>query len=349
MDALHDFLRSDTQLSSLPEHLRYKPFTVPNPCPAVEPRYLQPRKPAPTPPPLTFRPETNSGATSRVQPRYLTPRAHTPPPKQLPQYHEQPEYDYHKRVAKAAGFGAAAPRLLDPMGRLAVKDGDLSPRDRVQQQREENKRLLSWRANAINGPSRTFDEIRLRNQSLVAAFEQAMLNKKNKTPSVVGDYCRHGTPVKHHTTSEQYVSKRKKNFDPKWVAGGGSGGGRWVRGGDKGPINRSTARSESRVREYRAQSADRKVSRANVPRVAKLAPSYSLQRWESEMSAAVADSPSSAANGHASPAPTRPGTNGGAKTPNDHVEVLQGPVTVSVPRGAVIRIGSAAASATPPR
>jgi len=338
MDGTHDYMRSDTQLSTLPDYLRYRPYTVPNPCPNVSARYLDSKKGAASPPPPTFQPTTQFGPQPvkwRTSPRYLQPRARTPEPKATQQYTEAPEYEYHRRVSRAAGFSNVQARLLDHTHKPA-KDGELSPRELVQQDRENNRRLTGWRSNPINGPSLTFDEIRNRNQQLRAAFEAAMSNKKNRTPSVVGDYCRHGTPITHHTTSEQYVSQRKKDFAPRWSAPGGSGGGRWSRG-SKGPINRSTARTDTRVREYRARSQDRIVPRSHVPRVATLSPSYSLQRWESNE---ATDDGSLPEPSPAPRAPTGAGDSGDSPPNHDGVETIEGPVTVSVPRGAVVRINS---------
>lgn len=348
-----ELVRSDSVHTTLPDYLRYKPYTVPHPCPGVEPRYLDPRKPKTAVPAPTFQPVTSFGPSPvrwNTPPRYLQARARTPEARPPPKYTELKEYEYHQRVARAAGFSNVNSRLLDPPSR--TRQEDLSPRDRVQQQREENKRLTNWRSNPINGPSLTFDEIRQRNQHLKASFEAALAAKKNKTPSVVGDYCRHGTPVKHHTMSPEYVSKRKKDFEPRWTAAGGSGGGQWNRG-SKGPVNRSTARSEHRVREYRTQSSERRVARRHVPRVATLAPSYSLQQWEASHGADGEGGDEAALdfdpNSSLSPAPAvgrdkhhqggedraQSGTNGGA------VEVIEGPVTVSVPRGAVVRVATA--------
>eukprot|EP00672_Neobodo_designis_P024738 CAMPEP_0174840792 /NCGR_PEP_ID=MMETSP1114-20130205/8902_1 /TAXON_ID=312471 /ORGANISM="Neobodo designis, Strain CCAP 1951/1" /LENGTH=339 /DNA_ID=CAMNT_0016074959 /DNA_START=29 /DNA_END=1048 /DNA_ORIENTATION=+ len=334
MDQPHDFMRSDTQLTTLPEYLRYREYTVPNPCPNVTARYKEGRKAAPAPPVPTFQPVTQFGAQPvkwRTPPRYLQPRARTPEPRTMQQYTESAEYEYHRRVSRAAGFGSAQSRLLDAR---QARDGELSPRDRVQQNRESNKRLTGWRSNPINGPSLTFDEIRNRNQQLRASFEAAMANKKNRAPSVVGDYLRHGTVINHHTMSEHYVSQRKKDFAPRWSAPGGSGGGRWSRG-TKGPINRSTARTDVRVREYRARSQDRVVPKQHVPRVATLAPSFSLQRWEEQEAAGATDAGVSSE----SPAPRTPV--GAPDNSNaERAELIEGPVTVSVPRGAVVRINS---------
>jgi hypothetical protein len=362
---LVNFHRTETRFSELPEHLRYHPLTVPNPCPAVLPRYLLPRAPSPKPAKPSFQPQTTFGPAPpkpQAGPRYLQPRAQTPEPRKPTKYLELPEYQYHLRVATAAGFGHAASKLLEWHNK--PNNPEESPRARVAQHRESNKRISSWRGVATNAPSRTFDEVRQRNQHLAAIFEQAiaMKQQKNKTPSVVSDYCRHGTPIRHHTMGPYYVSKRKKDFDPKWTSGGGAGGGRWYKSADKGPTNKSLVRCESRVKELRSSSKERIVSRAHVPRVAMLAPSYSLQRWESSLGDDMTNSEpvtrqDSGALGAPSPAPRFPAADIGRRESSASmgrsnvvdaspgVEIIEGPVTVSVPKGAIVRISSSAPQA----
>ena len=335
-----DYVRSDSAYTELPEYLRYKPYFVPNPCPGVGPRYLSPRK-APTPVPApTFQPTitfNQSPVKWKANPRYLNERAKTPPPRPIEQYTETKDYEYHLKISKQIGFGGVQPRLLNQ----PTKNANVAnPREEINRARAANSRVLNWRANATNAPSLTFDEIRSRNAHLTAAFELALSKRTLKGTSVVGDSLRHGTPIKHHTTSEHYVSKRKKDFEKVWSAAGGQGGGRWTRS-EKKPTNRS----EVRVKEYRAKSQERKVPRNTVPRVATLAPSYSLQRWESEMYEAEAStSPTSHAlpSPNRSPAPRHPAARTDSRLSaipsNTAVEVIEGPVTVSVPRGAVVRV-----------
>lgn len=318
-----------SEFSELPEHLRYRPYKVPNLSRGVSARYLNPRSDKPLVNKPTFQPDLlDNGKTWRAPPRYLEARARTPEPRRAPTYQETNEYQTHQRVARATGFGNAAARHLEHKH----QEGP-SAREKVSEHRDATRRIWQWRGVATNAPSLTFDEIRRRNRNLSGSYENAR-PKANRTPSVIEEYCRHGTPIKHHTMSEGYISQPRRRFDPRWVQPGGCGGGKWQPKAN-GPINRSTARSEMRVREFRSASKERTVGRRHVPRVATLSPAYSLTEYELHHESTTT-SAATPASSDATPARAAGGTP--ADEPAHGVEVLEGPLTVSVPRGAVVRI-----------
>ena len=336
-----DQLRGDAQHTALPDHLRYKPMQVPNPYRGVTPRYLEPRKKDSTRPAPKFEAEQfpRIGGWSRTTSRHLEPRAQTPPPAKVVPYEETPEYLYHKDIEKVVGFSGVRSRHLE----YSVPEEGHTRKDDAQAFRHQHSRELQWRGIAINAPSRTFEEIRRRNTHLVENSPD-YVPKKNKTPSVVEEYIRLGSPIRHHTTDKSYITPRVKYHMPKWAPAGGVGGGRANPIG-KSPVNRSTQRSDVRVREVRAQSAERTVSRNHVPRVATLSPSYSLVRWESERRGASERSRSPTAR-PASPSVEPPArgsavARGGAPVAAHADAALhEGPVTVAVPRGAYVRVVS---------
>lgn len=349
----------DGSYTEVPEHLQYKPYTVPPQYTGTSPRYLDERKKG-TPQRYEVKPfEAKKGIWAGVSSRHLEPLHPRRQPEKPLQYNEKREFREHKEYLKIAHWDGVEARYLE------FKEPPISPRQQIQIQKERDRRLLGWRSNPVGGLSLTFDEIRKRTKRLLGGKPDHLeVKPKRRTPSVIRQYIRFGTPPKHYTTSERYLeeSKRARSAPRErlWTPGGGCGGGKWQRK-PTSPRSASIHRENDYISDFRATQNERVVKRNFVPRVAKLSPSASLARWESDVKATATESesdnstivvgspaypdPKRAVSSHSvpSPAPTAPPGSSNHHTSHTHHgegTILVGPVTVAVPPGAVVRLSS---------
>jgi hypothetical protein len=267
-----------SNLTVLPEHLVYREPQIKNLYANVQPRYLNARS---DPLPQKFEPPKipQNPKFQNVQPRLLNPRAESP----RPQAFERPksEKEYFERVAKIAGFGSARHRYLDHFDNPTPEPD--SPRAKVRAQKEATQLELGWR-DPPRTSHRAFDEYRDKNKRLM----QMMARPSTvRGMSPVSEYVRSGTPVKHYTMTDHYISPKREYGQryPIWKGGCGAGGGTWRRR-ENSPIRPQTVREENFLKSFNEKVHSFRVPRGNVPRVALLADTptveYIVEGYEPE-------------------------------------------------------------------
>lgn len=299
--------RWDLSISEIPEHLRYREVQVPNTFYHVTSRYTKERSATPPPPKPEYMPRGRIPVNpqfSRVAPRLLEPRSATPPPQRFPIESNDPFLKQHNEYRKVHWRGVRS-KVLDKVG---LDEGIESPREAIDRQRKEQKRETQWRGSTIFPVSLTFDEIRQRNKRyLKNVVDHSQVKPKKSGVSAVAGYIREGTPVRHHTTGEHYVSPRRAPSPYRWVPGGAQ-----LRSMHKAqPSN-----TDEYINKWRAKAVEKKVERGHVPRVAHLAVSESFKKYVSESEELIRQRSS-------------PPKHGGS-------EVVSGPATVAIPTGTTI-------------
>ncbi len=272
--------------TDVPEHLRFKPILTGSEWSATPPRYMNPREKKPAPNPAQqFKRETFSPgrAWEGVQPRYLQARQPKPAPAPVPLFAAKELID-HKAYVERTGQSKVAPKYLEG---VIPPEGTESPRRQIEQQKEKNKKLTGWRSNALNTIPMTFDEIRNRNRKFIK-YDWYDKKPTMSKPSVIAEYVRAGTPIRHHTMGSHYVTpKRAASVDggdsKGWVPGGGFGGGRWFSRANS-PKRMATIRENDIISAYLQEAKTMHVSRSHIPRVAGLSSAETFKRWETERS-----------------------------------------------------------------
>lgn len=216
-----------------------------NPYGNVEARYLSPRKVG-TPTPIPAKEKIpESQAYSNVEPRYLTPR-HASPLKQTEVPKSIFDSSSHEMLGKRIYRGVTS-KFIDP-GMFAPNEA--SPRRKLEEQRQANKRLYMWRNDTVAASRTTFDDhMKLTKKRM----DTLPFPKKNfKAPSMVKDYVTNGTPIRHYTTMhllEEHASKKDGGG-----GGGSTGAGGVARGQSPGGGGNAGGGSPARNGGSRAQS-----------------------------------------------------------------------------------------------
>ena len=210
----------------------------------VGPRYLNARK-AGTPsqvPPRERIPE--STAYANVEPRYLHPRHASPlRPTEIP----KPIFDssLHEQLGKKI-YRGVGPKYIDPSKYAA---NEASPRRRLEEERQANKRLYMWRNDTVAASKTTFDDHMKLTKKRMDSLPYP--KKTFKAPSFIKDYVDNGTPIRHYSQAHLLEEHAKGGKDAA-----GSSGKRNVGGGD------SPRRAQSPAKSTRSESPGRRWTNA---------------------------------------------------------------------------------------
>lgn len=264
----------DVPMSRLPDHLRYRPPTVPNTFEHVESRYRNPPSPKRQPEMPTFSPDLAPNTRfAGVESRYRSPqkedvaRSARYQPAELLKRTESvkstPEYAHHKRVAAAAGFGNAESRYREVFTR---QESGPTPKDRVNSrlktlaEKKDGVAFKAWSTQA-----KTFSDMARENEQL-KRWESPPIKSKGKT-SVVMDWVDRGVPI---PTARKPSPPRRPSPEPRmgdrpYAGAGGAGGGAFDRRANS-PVKRGTRLEDTKVRTLTSTLATARTS--SPPRVA---------------------------------------------------------------------------------
>jgi hypothetical protein len=266
----------DIALTTLPDHLRYRAPHVPNSFAHVESRYRN----APSPKRQHEAPEQRaatpnprySGVTSRF--RSPVKQQPQPPPPEIVRRTESvkmtPEYEHHKRVAAAAGFGNANSKYFESYHQAAAQGQ--TPRARVQEtlrtagEKKDGIAFKAWSTQA-----KTFSDMAHENPQM--QLWDAPASKSRGRTSVVMNFVNNGIPI----PSSRPVSPARKPSPTRYIGGrpytgaGGAGGGSFERKPNS-PVKQVQRLEDAKVRTLvttMASARTRSPPRAaNVPTVA---------------------------------------------------------------------------------
>jgi hypothetical protein len=191
------------------------------------------------------------------------------------------EVQSHRQLARQLGFGAVPVKYIDAAQKADRSQSPVSPRRLVEVSKQDKSKEIHWQSTSSR-VERTFDDLRKENPKM----QRGVSPSRKTAPSPVSEYVRHGTPIKHHLHTTDFIpvaersgSAGQRNESPSrgrtpaWHSGG-------VALHHFDEIKKKEAKKnryikeEQRLRDERERRLSAVKGKAFVPRVALLAPAY---------------------------------------------------------------------------